>query len=138
MRIFYVFNIKKEVYDIYKDTPSVLYNFFRELHTFEKENLDYASSIFNQIATTFNKEVLDLKIYLKLHNRLIYSKKCDEHIINDLYKDEISIMKIKRSYIVINCNKNYSTFFNYMNNESFICDFNNCDYFFVCKIKTLV
>ncbi len=138
LRIFYIFNIKKDVYEIYKDTPSVLYNFFRELYSFNKDNLDYANAIFKEIATKFNKEKIDLKIYLKMHNKLIYSKKSDAHIINNLYKNEISIMKIKRSYIIINANSNYSEFFNFLPLECFVCDFNNSDYFFICKIKMLV
>ena len=101
MRIFYVFNIKKEVYEIYKDTPSVLYNFMKYIYKANKDNLDYGNIIFNQVADKFNKKKLDLDIFIKLHNKMRYTKRKEEHIINNLYKDEISIMKIKNSYIVI-------------------------------------
>ena len=141
MRIYYVFNLKKDVYEIYKDTPSVLYNFLNQLYYFNKENLDYGNTIFKQVANKFNKEVLDLKVYLKLHNKMRYSKKGEEHIINNLYKDEISIMKVKRSYIVINSNKNFTEFFNILNEEykeCFVCDFVNQDYFYLRKINVAV
>ena len=141
MRIYYIFNIKKEIYNVYKDTPSVLYNFFRRLYYYDKNNLDYCNTIYRQITNKYNKELLDLKIYLKLHNKLRYIKRYEEHIINDLFKNEISIMKVKKSYIVINCNNNYTEFFSIINNfynYCFVCDFINQDYFYLSKIKILV
>ena len=141
MRIFYIFNIKKDVYDIYKDTPSVIYNFFNYIYHGNKEDLDYSNIIFQQIAYKFNKEKLDLSLYIKLHNKLIYSKRGEEHIINNLYKDEISIMKIKKSYIIINTNKNYTEFFKLINEvykECIVCDFNNQDFFYLNELKSLV
>lgn len=141
LRIYYIFNIKKEVYEVYKDTPSVVYNFLKQLYYFNKDNLDYGNAIFKQVAKKFNKEALDLKVYIKMHSRMCYTKRKEEHIINNLYKDEVSIMKIKRSYILINTNKNFTDFFNIINEEykeAFVCDFNNQDYFFIRKIKILV
>ena len=141
MRIYYIFNIKKEVFDIYKETPSVLFNFFNQLYFLDKENLDYGNTIIKQVSNKFNKEILDLKIYLKLHNKMIYSKRYDEHIINNLFKNEISVMKIKKSYIIINSNKNYTEFFNIISffyRNCLVCDFVNQDYFLLDNIKMLV
>ena len=141
MRIFYIFNIKKDVYNIYKDTPSVIYNFFNQLYKSNKKDLDYANIIFQQIAYKFNKNKLDLSLYIKMHNKLIYSKKGEEHIINNLYKDEISIMNIKNSYILINTNKNYTEFFKLINDEykeCIVCDFINQDFFYLNNLKSLV
>lgn len=141
MRIYYIFNIKKEVYEIYKNTPSVLYNFFYQLYINKNDDLNYGSSIFKQVSSKFNSELLNLKIYLKLHNKMKYLKRNDEHIINNLYKNEISIMKIKKSYIIINSNSSYTDFFPILNNLCkylFVCDFNNQDYFYLANLKMLV
>lgn len=141
MRIYYIFNIKKEVFDVYKDTPSVLFNFYNQLYYLKNDNLDYGNTILKQISNRFDKEILDLKIYLKLHNKMIYSKRGEEHIINNLFKNEISIMKVKKSYIVINSNKNYTEFFNilyYFYKNCLICDFVNQDYFLLDNLKMLV
>ena len=141
MRIYYVFNIKKEVYEIYKNTPSVLYNFFYQLYLNKKEDLNYSNSIFKQVSSKYNCDLLNLKIYLKLHNKMKYLKRNDEHIINDLYKNEISIMKIKKSYIVINSNSSFTDFFLIINDfykYCFVCDFNNQDYFYLARLKMLV
>ena len=141
MRIYFVFNIKNDVLDIYKDTPSVLYNLFYKLYYDGKENLDYSNILFKEITNKFNKEFLDLKIYLIMHYKMRYLKRCDNHIINDIFKNEISILKIKRSYIVINANKDYSEFFGILNKyykNCLVCDFNNQSYFYLSDIKTLV
>ena len=141
MRIYYIFNIKKDIYEIYKSTPSVLFNFFNYLYTSKKDTLDYGNIIFKQIADSFDKEKLDLKLFIKMHNKMIYSKRGDDHIINNLYRDEISVMNIKKSYIIINSNKNITEFFNILNdeyNECLVCDFVNFDFFYLSNLKILV
>jgi len=141
MRIYYAFKIKKEFYDIYIDTPSVLYNFLNQLYYFKKEDLDYGNNLFQQIVNKFDKEEMDKRLFIKLHNKMKYCKKQDEHIINNLYRDEVSIMKIKRNYIVINSNKNCTEFFEFLKEKDdniFVCDFINHDYFYVNQLKMLV
>ena len=141
MKIFFVFNIKNDIYNIYKETPSVLYNYFYNIYSNEKQNLNYKNSLFKDVSNKFNKEYLDLKIYLNMHYKMRYFKKYDNHIINDIFNDEISILKIKKSYIVINSNSNYSEFFSILNNyykTCLVCDFNNQNYFYLSDIKTLV
>lgn len=141
LKVFYIFNLKKEIYDLYLNTPSVIYNFFRNIYYSKKEDLNYNSCIFKEVAEVFNKKELDLTIYIKLHNKMRYLKRNEEHIINDIFKDEISIMKIKRSYIVINSNKDNTEFFNIINEfykECIVCDFANQKYFYLTNLKMLV
>lgn len=140
MRNYYVFKIKKEFYNLYKDNPSSLYNILKHLYYMRKCELTYGFNLFKQITMPILKNDLDKKIYIKYHNEMTYSKNGDEHIINNLYKDEVSILTIKKSYILINANKNYSSFFkilNEYNNDFFVCDFTNQDYFFISNIKDL-
>lgn len=141
MKIFYIFNIKKEVYDVYNDTPSVLFNFFNNIYFDNKNNFNYINTIFKQVTNKYNKEYLDLKIYLKMHNKMRYLKRNEDHIINDLFKNDISIMKIKKSYIVINSNNDNSEFFEiikYFYKYCLVCDFLNQKYFFLRDLKILV
>ena len=70
-----------------------------------------------------------------------YLKRNEDHIINDIWKNEISIMKIKKSYIIINSNNNFTEFFNIINyyyKDCLVCDFINQSYFFLIYIKMLV
>ena len=141
MRIYFVFNVKEEFYELYKDYPKALYNIFLEIYEMNKKDIEYGYSLFKQIAKSINKQELDKQISNILKDKLRYSKNNDEHIINNLYSEEISIMKIKRTYITINTIQSYTEFFEILNTYEpflFACDFKNDDYFFLSRIKMLV
>ncbi len=141
MRIYYIFNIKDEYISLYNESPSSLYNVLYQLYYMRKKDIEYGFNMFKQLVNKIDKELLDKEIFVKLHNRMTYVKKGNNHIINNLYKDEVSILKIKNSYILINCNKNYTEFFNILQKYGrnyFVCDFINKDYFFLSNIKMLV
>ena len=141
MRIYYVFDIRSEYVDLYKETPNSLYNVLHQLYYMRKKDLEYGFNMFKQLANRIDKDELDKNIFLKLHNKMTYVKKGDNHIINNLYKDEVSALKVKYSYILINTNKSYTDFFNTLaldNRNFFVCDFINNDYFFLSNIKILV
>lgn len=141
MRIYYVFDIRSEYVDLYKETPNSLYNVLNQLYYMRKKDLEYGFNMFKQLANRIDKDELDKNIFLKLHNKMTYVKKGDNHIINNLYKDEVSALKVKYSYILINTNKSYTDFFNTLaldNRNYFVCDFINNDYFFLSNIKILV
>ena len=141
MRIYYVFDIRSEYVDLYKETPNSLYNVLHQLYYMRKKDLEYGFNMFKQLANRIDKDEVDKNIFLKLHNKMTYVKKGDNHIINNLYKDEVSALKVKYSYIIINTNKSYTDFFNTLalyNRNYFVCDFINNDYFFLSNIKILV
>lgn len=141
MRIYYVFDIRSEYVDLYKETPNSLYNVLHQLYYMRKKDLEYGFNMFKQLANRIDKDEVDKNIFLKLHNKMTYVKKKDNHIINNLYKDEVSALKVKYSYILINTNKSYTDFFNVLaldNRNYFVCDFINNDYFFLSTIKILV
>lgn len=141
MRTFYIFKIKKEFVHLYKNNPNSLYNVLKHLYLMKKHELQYGYNLFCQLTTKIDKFELDKDIYIKYHKDFIYSKNGDEHIINDLYKDEVSILTVRNAFILINVNKNYSSFFNIISifgNEYFVCDFNYNDYFWINDIKILV
>ena len=126
---------------LYKDNPDNLYKILSSIHSMKEQELVYAYNLFQQICITFDTLSLNNKLYLKMHNDLVYTKIDNEHIINNLYKDEVSALKVKYSYILINTNKSYTDFFNTLaldNRNYFVCDFINNDYFFLSNIKILV
>ena len=141
MRSYYIFNIKEEFIKLYHDRPSSLYEILKQIYCLNKKDLDYAVQIFSSLTEKVERDYLNKKIYLKYHSELIYSKTDTEHIINNLYKDEISILTIKRSHMLLTSNHSYSSFFNILvdyNPNFFVCDFINQDYFFLNDIKILV
>lgn len=141
MRTYYVFRMKREFVDLYKNCSSSLFQILKHLYYMKKHELDYGFNLFKQLTDKIDKDKLDREIYVKYHNEMVYSKNNNEHVINNLYKDEVSILTIKNAYILITVNKNYSSFFNVIDNlgdEYFICDFVYQDYFWINDIKILV
>jgi len=141
MRIYFIFKIKDEYVDLYKDTPNTLFNILDQMYYMKRNEIGYGFNLFNQMIERIDKFDLDKYLYVLLHAKMKYSKKGDEHILNNLYKDEISILKVKNTHMIINSNKSYTEFFVFLNNYDsnfFVCDFNNHDYFFLSNIKSLV
>lgn len=141
MRTYYIFEIKDEFYKLYKEGPNTLYIILKQLFLLKKQDADYGFNIFNQITNQLDKYNLNKNIFIKYHKESIYSKIGNEHIINNLFKDEVSILTIKNSYIMLNTNHSYSSFFNILVDYSsnyFVVDFKNQDYFLLNEIKLLV
>jgi len=141
MRIYFIFKIKEEYIDLYRDTPNTLYNILNQMYYMRRNDIGFGFNLFNQMIDRIDKFDLDKYLYVLLHTKMKYSKKGDEHILNNLYKDEISVMKVKTTYILINSNKSYTEFFTLLNSYDgnlFACDFNNHDYFFLSNVKLLV
>lgn len=134
MKVYYIFKIKQEFVNLYKDTPSILYNILKSIYYLDKDSLEYGYNLFNQLITTLDKYKLDREIYIKMHQDVPYIKKEDIHIINNLYKDEISRLRINNFYMRLELDQNYSTFYNYLNsseNNLFACNFKSTDFFFL-------
>lgn len=141
MRVYYVFDVKDEFVSLYKDNANTLYNILNQMYYMKREDINYGYNLFKQIINKQDKFKLDKYIFLLMHNKMKYSKKDHDHVINNLYKDEISVLKVKNTHILINSNKSYTEFFNILydyNPNLFVCDFINHDYFFISNIKMLV
>ena len=141
MRVFYIFKIKEEFKYLYKDNPSQLYSILKQIYYLGKDDIAYGENIFFQLTEPLEKEIYDRKLFIKLHKEIPYSKRGEVHIMNNLYKDEISRLTIKNTYMKIETESSFSSFFNYLsllNENLFACDFSYLDFFFLDKIKTLV
>ena len=103
MRIYYVFDIRSEYVDLYKETPNSLYNVLHQLYYMRKKDLEYGFNMFKQLANRIDKDEVDKNIFLKLHNKMTYVKKKDNHIINNLYKRlyiyKITMRKCKNYFL---------------------------------------
>lgn len=141
MRLYYVFNIKNEICELYKDKPASLYRILENIYYMHEEDINYGFAIFKQLTNKNKVMELNNNIYIKYHKDLVYSKIDNEHIINDLYHDEVSILRIKSSHLVIESNKSMSSFFKVLldiNSNYFICDFKDKDFFFISEITNLI
>ena len=137
MKVYFIFDIKKEFKNLYKGNERVLYNILKQIYHLEKNEVEYGYNLFNQLINKINKNDLDRKIFIKYHQDIPYSKRNQTHYINNLYKDEISRLTIKKSYIKLELEQNTSTFLDILPDFSlnyFACDFTNHNYFFLLPI----
>ena len=136
-----MFKIKEEYIDLYKDTPSTLYNILNQMYYMKRNEFGYGFNLFNQIIDLIDKFDLDKYLYVLMHTKMKYSKKGEDHVLNNLYKDAVSILKVNKTHVLINSNKSYTEFFvllNQYDSRFFVCDFNNHDYFFLSSSNLLV
>jgi len=134
MKVYFIFDIKKEFKNLYKGNERVLYNILKQIYHLEKNEVEYGYNLFNQLINKINKNDLDRKIFIKYHQDIPYSKRNQTHYINNLYKDEISRLTIKTSYMKLEVENNSKTFFKILSDFSenyFVCDFKNYEYFFL-------
>ena len=141
MKVYFMFDIKEEYIKLYEDNERVLYNILKQVYYLEKEEVSFGYNILNQLVNRIEKQILDQFIFIKLHQTIPYSKRNNTHYLNNLYKNEISRLKIKNAYIKLETEQNSNSFFNILGNyykNFFVCDFSNQEYFFLSKVKTLV
>lgn len=134
MRVYYIFKIKNEFVNLYKDAPSTLYSILRNIYYLDKDSAQYGYNMFNQLIQTIDKNKLDRDIYIKMHKDIPYIKQKDIHIINNLYKDEVSRLRINNFYMKLVLDQEFSSFYKYLNEKEdnlFICNFKTTDYFFL-------
>ncbi len=134
MKVYFIFDLKEEFVNLYKDNELVLFNILKQIYTLEKEELFYGYNLFSQLINPIPKETLDRKLFIHLHQDVPYSKRGNTHYINNLYKNEISRLNIKTTYIKLDIEQSFSTFFSILKNFSsnyFVCNFKDYDYFFL-------
>lgn len=134
MKVYFIFDIKKEFVSLYHENEKVLFDILRQIYYLDSSEITYGYTLLNQLINKINKNYIDQKIYIKYHQYIPYSKKNMTHYINNMCRDEISRLVVKNSYIKLEQEKTNSTFFevlkNYSNNY-FACDFKNRDFFFL-------
>ena len=138
MKVYFIFNIKEEFKKLYQGNERILFSVLKQIYYLDKNEIIIGYNLFSQLTNPINKIELDRNIFIKHHTDIPYSKKGHIHYINNLYKNEISRLEIKRSYIKLELEQKNSAFFSILNVFSknlFVCDFTNQDYFFIIPEK---
>lgn len=137
MRTYYIFNVNRYFTYMYKESPFKMYKIFEEIY----HSRDYDSvktyRIFEGIANPYNKIMLGEYINYEYKNKYGYKRESNLH---KLKTSENTTLKINNYNIKIETDSNYTDFFKYINNYNenlFVCDFDNKDYFWLSKLKPL-
>lgn len=138
MRTYYAFIIKDSLIHFYSKKPYSLYRILEQIYNLKNNDVVLGYRLLEQVTTPFGLKKTNKFIYNRHNNELSYSKNECDHIIKNLYSEEITLLKVFNSHVKIKSNINYSSFFDSIkdyNKNIFICDFENRDYFWVDKIK---
>lgn len=143
MRTYYAFIIKDSLMHFYSKKPYSLYKILEQIYRLKNNDIVLGYRLLEQVTEPFGTRKTDKFIYKKHLNELEYSRLNDGHMIKNLYSEEITFLKVFHSHVRIKTNNNYSSFFSSIqeyDENIFICDFENQDFFWVNKInfETLV
>lgn len=137
MRTYYIFNVNRYFTYMYKNNPFKMYKIFEEIYYARDYDSVKTYRVFEGIANPFNKIMLNEYIYYEYKNKYGYKRDNNNHI---LFTSENTTLRINNYNVKIETDNNYTDFFRYLNNYNdslFVCDFNNKDYFWLCKLKPL-
>lgn len=138
MKEYYVFLIRDEFVKLYSSKSSDLFYIFNRIYYMKEMDKMYGYNLFSQISNFFNKDDVNEFLYNKYKDKIMYSYKNDEHIINNLFLNEVSILKVKPSSIRIQTNTSSSSFLEDLKNYNknlFVCNFKEQEFFFISDVK---
>ena len=134
MNTYYIFNIKEEFKNLYKNNTSSLYLILNNIKNLKYDDKGFGISFINQLTKKIEKSSLDSFLFIKMHKQAFYSKKGNIHYYSDGLCDEISNLEVMNTYIKLITNKQSSIFLEYLSkysNDLFICDFKNTSFYFL-------
>ena len=122
---------------MYKNNPLKMYKIFEEIYYSRNYDSKKVFRIMEEISVPFNKIMLNEYIYYEYKLKYGYKKENNIHMLNT---SEKTTLRINNYNIKIETDSNYSIFFNDIkdyNTNLFVCDFENQDYFWLSKLKSL-
>lgn len=136
MKELFVFDVREEFYKLYKEKPSELFYIYNRIYKMKTSDKEYGYNLFSQISNFLDKGMINKFISDRYKDKIMYSCNKNEHIINNLFLNEISIFTVKNSNIRIESNMDKPTFLEdlrCLDLHLFVCDFKKQDYFFIAK-----
>ena len=131
MRVFYLFQIIKDILIKYKYKEAQLYRLLQNIHYLKTEDIVLGYKIYDTIVNSIDKNDFNNYIKSKNENKDTYMFYNYTHTINDFYFNESTKLIINNSFLKIKTNTNIPSFFYDLRvfENIFVCDFNNNDYF---------
>ena len=136
MRVFYAFKINSFFYDMYNNNPYKLYKMLQEIHYMNDYDINDVKEKLKQIVNRINKQEINKNIIDKLYTYNDYFNKENTHIICDNH--EYTKLIVEDYLIKIKSNQKYPLILETLTDENiFVCDFINREYFFVDLEKSI-
>ncbi len=136
MRVYYLFKINDSFSKLYYNKTYYLYKMLEQISKSSKNDFIISYRLFEQMALPFSKAKVNSDIYKHYAYDGCYLKTLNKHVLdNGVEKTKLTVYN---TYIKVKTNKNITEFFKIIGKEEnvFVCDFNNKDYFWLSKVST--
>lgn len=136
MRTYYLFKINDSFSKLYYNKTYYLYKMLEQISMSSKNDFIISYRLFEQMAVPFSKTKINSEIYRQYSYLNTYYKTLNKHMIDN--KIEKTKLTVYNTYIKVKTNKNITEFFKIIEKEEnvFVCDFVNKDYFWLSKVLT--
>ena len=137
MRTFYIFKIKKYLAILANNHPYLLYKTIENIYNLKESQVSEGIAKFRRIKDNFNEYTVNNNLFNYYKNKPSYTNFKNVHMINDFFSEERTKLIVNRTFLVIRTNEEIPTFLKTMkhNNNLFVCDFINKDYFWLNQIR---
>lgn len=136
MRVYYLFKINDSFSKLYYNKTYYLYKMLEQISRSSKNDFIISYRLFEQMAVPFSKTKVNSDIYKRYAYDSCYFKTLNKHVLdNGVEKTKLTVYN---TYIKVKTNKNITEFFKIIEKEEnvFVCDFNNKDYFWLSKVSS--
>lgn len=136
MRTFHIFNIDKSIAFLTKNDTYQLYNTFKRIKSLNSSNLSLGINLYEQVASPIKKDKYNKYLFKSYADSDFYYKFKNNHTYYNKYRNEESHLRVGSAFLKIESNVSNPDFFKYLKRDHnlFVCDFDNCDYFWLDTI----
>ena len=133
MRTYYLFKINNSFSKLYSSRTYYLYKILEQISLSSKNDFTMSYRLYEQITIPYNKTSINSKLYRTYAFDNNYKKTLNKHTLDDGV--EKTKLIVHNTYLKVKTNKNIISFFKILCKEEniFVCDFNNKDYFWLNK-----
>ena len=119
-----------------KNNPYHLFKTMEDIHSFNNSDISVAYDLFTQIASPFDKSLINNKLFKELNDLDFYSKFRNVHRIQNKYIPEDTMLVVNKAFLILESNILKPAFLNALKDYKnlFVCDFKNKDYFWLKEL----
>ena len=134
MKVFYVFKINENFYYMYNKNSYKIFKILQELRSCGDYDINMTKRKLKEIVCRLDRDNININLNYNLNNNRDYYKNNNVHIICN--NNEYTKLIVEDYMIRIKTNQKYPNIFNYIeDNNIFVCDFINIDYFWLNSNK---
>ena len=139
MRVFYIFQIKKDLEKITKENPYMLFNTLETIYYREPDDIRLGYVFLNQVIESIAIKDLDIALFKRYKENYFYMKYRNVHSMHDVYRKENTILTLNKTYLKLETNVIKPRFLEELgkNSRFFVCDFTEKDYFWLDSLSTV-